>query len=154
MKALLVYYSRTGITRRVASEIAKHLKCDVEEILDVGSRSGVLGYLRSGREAVLKKLAKIRPIRKSPSSYGIVVIGTPVWAYNVSSPVRAYIFRNKGSFKKVAFFCTMGGSGSKGAFRGIEELCGKKPVALLELKAKDVLEGKYAAKVKAFVGKL
>jgi flavodoxin len=154
MKPLIVFYSRTGTTRKVAESIKKILKCDAEEILDVKSRAGLLGYLRSGKEATLKKLAEIKPAKKNPSLYDLVIIGTPVWAFNMSSPVRTYVSKNKGKFNKVAFFCTMGGSGDKNTFGEMAKLCGKKPAALLSLKTNEVLDGKYSKGAKVFASKI
>ena len=34
MKTLLVYYSRTNITKEIAETIQKKLDCDIEEISD------------------------------------------------------------------------------------------------------------------------
>ena len=99
MKALVVFYSRTGATKKVAVEIAESLKCDIEEIIDLHNRKGAIGYLKSGMHATLKKPAKIKKSRKNPASYGTVIIGTPIWSFNVSSPVRAYLMQNKGKIK-------------------------------------------------------
>ena len=49
MKTIVVYYSRTGNTRKVAEELADTLKCDIEQIIDTQKRSDVLGFLRSGK---------------------------------------------------------------------------------------------------------
>jgi len=154
MKSLVVFYSMTGTTKKVAETIRKILKCDSEEILDMRPRKGVLGYLRSGKEAMLKNLCKIKEAKKNPALYDLTIIGTPVWSFNVSSPVRAYLHHNKEKFSRVAFFCTMGGSGGKNAFAEMEKICGKGPVALLELRAREVANNKLMAKVKAFASEI
>ena len=46
-KVLVVYYSRTGTTRSLASALAKMLAADLEEICDCSNREGPGGYLRS-----------------------------------------------------------------------------------------------------------
>ena len=38
-KSLVVFYSRTGTTKRVAESISNLLKCDVEEVIDTKSRN-------------------------------------------------------------------------------------------------------------------
>ena len=154
MKALVVFYSRTGATKKVAVEIAESLKCDIEEIIDLHNRKGAIGYLKSGMHATLKKPAKIKKSRKNPASYGTVIIGTPIWSFNVSSPVRAYLMQNKGKIKKAAFFCTMGGSGGERAFREMEHLIGKRPAAVLDLKMGEVVKERYKEKVKVFINKI
>ena len=148
MRCLVAFYSRTGTTKKVAEEISKILKCDSEEILDTKDRSGGIGYFKSGKDSTMKKLTELRKIRKNPASYDTVIIGTPIWAWNVSTPIRTYISQNK--FKNVAFFCTMGGSGGKKAFREMERLCKQKPVAVLELKTAEVADNKHLQKVREF----
>ena len=55
MKTLVVLYSRTGTTKKVGEEIAAALKADVEEIIDTKKRSGPIGYVQAGRDAMKKK---------------------------------------------------------------------------------------------------
>ena len=151
MKILVVYYSRTGTTKKVAETIASDLKCDSEEIIDTKNRSGFWGYLKSGRDAMKKRLTILEPIKKTPDSYDLVIIGTPIWAWNVSAPVRTYIVQNADKFKKVAFFCTMGGSGDVKAFKEMESISGKKPIATLGLRQADVKNDTYKEKVSKFI---
>jgi flavodoxin len=152
MQALVVYYSRTGHTRKVGEELARDLGCDAEEILDTANRAGPVGWLMSGREGSGRKLATLKPIKKDPASYDIVVIGTPVWAANMSSPVRTYITENKAKFRNVAFFCTEGSTGSEKTFAEMEEVTGKKPKATLTITTADLRSGSDANKVKQFAG--
>ena len=154
MKILVAYYSRTGTTKKVACAISRLLRCDSEQILDEKSRAGLIGYMRSVREAALKKLGRIKKTKGNPDKYDLVIIGTPVWAFNMSSPIRTYISANKDFFKKVAFFCTMCGAGDKLTFAEMEKLCGKTPVKTMSLKTKEVIDRKHLPAVKRFVDEL
>lgn len=138
MKKLVVFYSRTGTTRKLGHKLAKFLKCDFEEIKDTKDRNGALGYLKAGRDATLKKLTVIKPIKKNPDKYDLIIIGTPVWAWTISPAIRTYIHENKNKFKKVAFFCTMGGDGDKKAFSTMQNICNKKPISLLTLRTVEI----------------
>ncbi|MBO3833165.1 MAG: hypothetical protein FGF51_07290 [Candidatus Brockarchaeota archaeon] len=149
MKQLVVYYSRTGTTRRVAQAIAEVLKCDVEEIRDLKNRAGVLGWLSSGMDATLKRLTKIEKPEKPPELYELVIIGTSVWNSTVSTPIRTYIVEYRDRFKQVAFFCTQYGSKSD-VLKEMEALCGRKPVATLMLRRRQVETGEYSDLVKQF----
>lgn len=151
MKTLVIYYSRTGTTKKVGKKIAQMLKCDSEEIIDTKNRDGIFGYIKSGMEAGFKRGTVIKQIKKNPAKYGLVIIGTPVWAGTMASAVRTYIKENKNKFKKVAFFCTMGGSGSKRTFKAMEGLCKKKPAVLLVLTTKEVIKEEHIQKIKKFV---
>lgn len=142
MKILVVYYSRTGVTRKLADFIAKKINASLEEIKDTVNRVGIIGYLLAGRDAKFRRLTKLEKSNYSPADFDLVVIGTPIWAWNMSVPVRTYLEEYKGQFKQVAFFCTMGGSGDERAFREMGGgITGKKPMATLSLKTKEVVTG-------------
>ncbi len=122
-KALVVCYSRGGTTLRVASYLAEALGGEVDRIEEVGSRSGVAGYLRSGFEALAKGLPAIGT-RRDPRQYDLVVIGSPVWAGTMCSPVRSYIFSHPRELGRAAFFAVMGGRGGAHAIREMQLAAG------------------------------
>lgn len=133
---LVVYYSRTGNTKKVAEKMAEVLKCDLDEIQDQKNRSGIFGWLRGGVDAFNRRLTQIRH-EKDPKKYDLVIIGTPVWAGTMTPAVRTYLEQNE--FKKVAFFCTYGGQEGK-TFQDMEKII-KKPIATLGLHRKDLGKG-------------
>jgi len=151
MKNLIAYYTRTKTTKKVADEIAKQINCESDEIIDKKKRSGPLGYITSGRDAMKKSLTEIEA-KKDPSKYDLVIIGTPIWGWTMCPAVRTYITRNK--FNKVAFFCTHGSSGGDKTFKEMEEITKIKPLATLELTTKEVIQDDYKEKVRYFVKKL
>lgn len=112
-KILVVFYSRGGRTRSVARQLAEMLGADVEELVAAGKRTGRLGLLRCVVEALAEIRPRISAIRREPSAYDIVVVGSPVWAARVSSPVRTYLCRYASVMPRVALFCTMGSSGAE-----------------------------------------
>jgi len=149
-KALVAYYSRTGHTRQVAEVIAAQLGADVEPIQDVRPRSGLLGYWRSGCEALHKTAVGIEPVEKDPDGYDLVVLGTPVWAGRMSSPLRAYINAHRANFARVAVFCTEGGASGEKAMRQVAELCDRLPVATLIVTERELGSGAFRQKVADF----
>jgi flavodoxin len=150
-KTLVVYYSLTGTTRKVAQAIAGMLGCDLEELTDTRKRAGVLGFIGGGKDAFLGRLTAIGPVTKDAGDYELVLIGTPVWAWTMAPAVRTYISQHRGSLPAVAFFATAGGTGLERTFRRMEELCGRKPRAVLGLVAGEVLKGDPTDRIKAFV---
>ena len=152
MNSLVVYYSRTGKTKKVGNLISEKISCDVEEIFDTKKRSGTLGVLRAGKDALLKKkLTTLEKIKKNPELYDLVIIGTPIWASNMSTPIRTYISEHKDKFRNVAFFCTEGSRGGVKCFENMAELCDKKPMATLEINKKEMKKEIYIDKIKDFV---
>ncbi|HEY5138792.1 MAG TPA: hypothetical protein VIJ25_05660 [Methylococcales bacterium] len=151
MKALVVFYSRTGATKQVAEALAESLNCDSEELIDTKKRGGPLGFLSAGKDAKAKKLTKLTDIKRDPALYDLVILGTPIWAGTLSSAARTYIANNKSKFKRVAFFCTHGGGESQQLFAEMEALCERRPVSILALQEKEVKTGNYQGKIRQFV---
>lgn len=150
MKALVVFYSRTGNTKKVGESIASGLKCDIEEIIDMKDRSGILGYMLAGMDSSLKRSSAIKDIQRDAASYDIVIIGSPVWAWNVPAPLRSYLSEEKDNFRKVAFFCTMDGNDSSGLFGEMKILAGKNPIRMLDVRSSEVKDNSYLQKVHEF----
>ena len=154
MKALVVFYSRTGITKEVAVRISEELDCDIEEIFDVKSRKGILGYIRSGIGSAFKKMPEIKETEVNPEEYDIVIIGNPIWVGNMASPVRTYLFNNNEKLDKVAFFCTMISKESKKTFLEMERVAESDPLACLALTNSEIKQEKHIKKVKEFINKI
>lgn len=154
MKTLIAFYSRTGNTKKIAEALAEKIGADLEEIKDTVDRSGLKGYLVSGRDAMKKKITKIEPPKFNPTDYELTIIGTPIWGWSMSVPIRTYIGEQKDNFDKVAFFCTMGGSGDRNAFLEMEKIIEKKPLSTFSIIDKEVKSGNFSEKVKEFSEKL
>lgn len=152
-KILVVYFSRTGTTRLLASALARMLAADLEEICEGNDRRGLGGYLRSLVDVIRRRHVEIVPAGLNVSDYDLVVIGSPVWAASVSAPVRSYLIENRARFPDVAFFCSFGGSGADKALREMRELAGKPAVAECKVTAAAAHHGAHAA-LAAFAGKL
>ncbi len=150
-KKLVCYYSHTGNTQKIAELVAEKTAADVERIIDAKSRAGALGYLAAACDSMFKRRSRIQPVKKDPSKYNLVILGTPVWAWNLSPPMRTYILDHKAKFSHVAFFCTEGGAGGNRVFRQMADLIGKQPVATLELTEPDLKSNSYKGKLDEFV---
>jgi menaquinone-dependent protoporphyrinogen IX oxidase len=140
MKVLVTWYSRTGHTRSVGESLARQLDGAAEPIVGTRSREGVSGYLRSLAESVAALPAAIAPPLHDPARFDLVVIGTPVWAWGLASPVRAFARAQAAAIRRTAFFCTMGGSGSDRAFDDLQRELGRSPVATLALTERDLAD--------------
>lgn len=132
MKVLVAYFSRHGHTKKVGKKIAKILKAEEEEIIDLKDRSKIINWFYSAFDEELKTPTKIQKLQYNPSDFDLVVIGTPIWD-GIPPAVKEYL-RNK--FKKVAFFITFGASAGD-APSDMARLS-KKPVAVLELQDRNL----------------
>lgn len=153
-KILIVYYSRTGVTKKVAEMIAAEIRADIEGIVDMKDRTGMIGYLKAGRDAMKKVKTEITESKYFPANYDLVIIGTPVWGYNMTPAIRAYIERHTGKFKTVALFCTMTSSGGMATIKDMEKLIGKTPIDTVSLNAKELQTATVPEKLKLFIEEL
>lgn len=154
MKVLVVYYSRTGTTRKIAEQIQTALNGDIDEIKDATRRSGIIGWLRSGKDSISKSLTRIEDVDANPKDYDIVIIGSPTWNGAASTPIRTYITEYKKSLPQVALFST-GDSDKPKAIEELTSLIDDKPIATLHLiKKEDVETGKYHSKIDNFIQKI
>jgi hypothetical protein len=148
---LVVYYSLTGRTQRVAEDLAARLGADLERIEDVKSRRGFLGYLRAALDSLREKPARITDIRQFPNRHVLTVIGTPVWAGKMTPAIRAYLRMIRGRVNDVALFTTSGSTEVKELMFPMEALVGREAVAIAGFDQKDFADaGLYEQKLAAF----
>jgi hypothetical protein len=96
----------------------------------------------------------IRAIKQSPGDYDLVVIGTPIWCWNIASPARAYIEKYRDQLKWVAFFCTYGGSGQFKVLNDMESLAGRQPLATLALSDQAIENNHFQRALSRFVAQI
>jgi hypothetical protein len=110
-----------------------------------------------GRVVLAAMAGRATPIEEAqhdPAGYGLIVVGTPVYAGAVPGPVRAYLEKTKSSFEEVAFFCTGEDPNNAGVFGRLEEICGKAPRAVSAFHAPKVKAGEFLPQVEEFVAGL
>jgi len=151
---LVVCYSRTGLTAKVGQEIASLCGGDFELICEERSRNGLLGFLLSVMESVLRKQPKILPCTKDPADYALIVLGTPVWAGHMAAPMRTYLLHHCKSFYRVALFCTMGSKGGVETLNEMAALCGKAPMASVSMTDAEIQRNSYHNKLMPLLSRL
>ena len=150
-RILVVFYSRTGTTRRVAHAVAQSLGAEIEEIADLKRRTGLFGLFGAIRDALGRRCTPIGEPDRNPADYDIVILGSPVWVGRMSAPVRSYLDRFQGRFKAVAFLCTSGGKNNEIAlFADMAEAADCAPTAVVAMTEAEVSKGSEWEKVGAF----
>lgn len=153
-RILVVYYSRSGHTAFVAEQIARRCRADLVCIHDPTDRRGAVGYLRSAWEALLDTRPLIELDLCRPQDYDLVMVGTPVWFWNMSSPVRSFLHRYGRRCAQIALFCTYGGSGQERVMDSMERLCKQPAVARLALTERQVVQRQHALALTRFLGEV
>jgi flavodoxin len=151
---LVTYYSWTGNTAKVAKALAVALSADIEQIREVKPRGGLFAFIRSAIEGRRRRTVPILASTRDAGAYDLVLLGGPVWAGEIASPLRSYIDREKGKLKQVAFFCTLGGANGASALASMGAACGRQPVAELLIDAASLQSGAWRMQVDEFAKKL
>jgi len=94
----------------------------------------------------------IEKMKNKPGDYDLVIIGTPIWWYSLAPAVKTYLEKYKP--KRVAFFYTCAVDNKITAFKDMEKICGKKPVASLRIDKTDMKDLENLEKVNEFVNRI
>lgn len=140
MKTLIVFYSNTGNTSKLARIIADKLEGETLEIKDQRNRNGLIGFLRAGFDAITSNVTIIENFNLELPEYDLVIIGTPIWAGRLTPAIRTFLIGNSEVLPEVAFFTTHAGGGSSKALLQLEELAGKEPLACLSIEKSKLKE--------------
>ena len=105
---LCIYYSRTGNTKRVMETIAKEMDAELLALTDGVERSGLRGWLRSGMDAMKLSTKPLNPFETARplEEYKLVIVGSPVWAGRMASPIRSLLKRRGLELHRVAYVVT------------------------------------------------
>lgn len=111
MKAIVIYYSYGGNTRRVAENIGQVIGADLAEIETVCPYSGSYDDVvdQGKREVNSGFLPELRPLNIDLAQYDTVVLGTPVWWYTFAPAMNSFLHSIDLAGKTVYPFATNGG---------------------------------------------
>jgi flavodoxin len=154
-RILVVYYSISGHTRDAAIAIGAGLGADIEPIVEPATtRITPWSYFTLGMKGVFGMAAPIGPGTYDPTTYDLVILGTPIWGGKMSAPARSYVMAHRGQFRRLALFCTQGGTGGETALAEMATIAETKAAAMLALSDADRASGKSAEKIAGFVAAL
>ena len=124
MKKLVVYYSYTGNTKKLAKIIAKKIGAEILEIETESPYSDNYDLVVENAKAEISEKAtpKLKPLQKSVDDYDLIVLGTPVWWYTMAPATRSFLTENTLKDKMVYVFATNGGWLGH-TFEDIKKLC-------------------------------
>lgn len=134
-KALVAYFSASGVTEKVAKRLAKEIKADLFEIKpEVPYTSEDLNWGNSkSRSSVEMNDKNFRPAISSQvkdmGQYDVVFVGFPVWWYREPSIIDTFMESYDFSGKTIVPFATSGGSGIGDSGKNMQALAPAAKVA-------------------------
>lgn len=122
-KCLVVYYSQTGATQKVAQEFARllnadTLRIDVEQPYD-GTYQETIE--RCKKEMEKGELPELKEWNTDLSAYDVVFLGYPIWFGTYAPPVASLVKKVDFSGKKLVPFCTFGSGGLSASIKDLKE---------------------------------
>jgi flavodoxin len=124
-KILIVYFSHSGNTRKIAKQIHTNIGGDLieietidkypadhNEILEQGRKEINAGY----KPALKTKIESIR-------EHTVLFLGYPNWWGTIPTPVSAFLAEYDFSGKIIAPFCTHGSSGLARTVEAVKKIC-------------------------------
>jgi flavodoxin len=122
---LIAYFSRSGNTRALATEIEKQTSGTLFEIIPIEAYPEDYGETveRWHRERDADERPEITSVVENMESYGVIFVGYPIWSNDVPAVVRTFLEQYDMTGKMVIPFCTHGGSGFGVSLDRLEELC-------------------------------
>jgi len=113
VKSIIIFYSYSGNTAEVAKTLADELnKQGSTDIIRLEALDESNSFLGQCKRAFFKKRARIKDTILDLSSYSLICLGTPVWAFGMAPALRTYIDRCKGAENKNLMLFTTFGSGT------------------------------------------
>lgn len=124
MKTLIVCYSKTGNTRKVAQKVQATLNCELDEIeYDPKAHAVTSG--------------------KNPAGYGRVILMCPIWGFRLPEPMSLYLSAHK-DIKNFRLAVTCGGLGLRGCVSDCEKILGRAPETAVKIREKQVKDDSYS----------
>jgi len=145
-KVLVVYYSKTGNTGRLADQIEQELVAAGKEIEKIRlAEEKDHSFLRDALRALFRVKGKIKEANFNLEGYDAIFFGTPVWAGSPAPALNKYLGECQGlKGKEVSIFVTYGSGLGKGrAMRMLEEMVERKGGRVIQKSAvqeKEVLK--------------
>ena len=133
-KVLVAYFSASGVTKKVAEELAKVEKADLFEITPetLYTEDDLDWRNQQSRSTLEMKDLNCRPAIVGQvgnmAQYEAVFVGFPVWWGREPSVVDTFLDAYDFSGKKIVPFCTSGGSGIGETAKRIQEIVGETAV--------------------------
>ena len=111
MSTLIVYYSYSANTRKIAKMIHEKIGGDIMELETVAPYVGDYNAVvdQGKREVNQGYMPEIKSLDKNLADYDTIILGTPVWWYTFAPAIKTFLVANDLSGKTAFPFITNGG---------------------------------------------
>ena len=121
MKAIILYYSKSGVTEKLAKRIQADLGCDM---IKIEPEKEYGNYAQAVTRVAKEKLTKVTPAFKTDivdlSDYELILVGYPVWYQKAPAFVTDYLAKCNTANKNIIPFATFGGTGVEWTLKSLK----------------------------------
>lgn len=142
---LVVCYSYTGVTRRLAQLLCSQHGWPLGEIHDKNRRDG---WLRCVLDSLLRRSPRIVYEGPPPGDFRTVVLMSPIWAYQLAGPMRSFVRSHRDALRHVAVISTMGSAGASNAVREIARKVHRPPILSAAFTTREIEDGSGIARLR------
>lgn len=123
-RKIIIYFTYTGNTKKIAEKIKEKLNCDILEIKTVIPYSKDYDTVVNDEQnsESSNHLPEIQNLNIDLSNYEEIILGTPVWWYRPVPAIRTFLTQNDLSGKIIKPYATNAGWLGK-TFKEIKALC-------------------------------
>ena len=127
-KILVTYFSASGVTAKVAHNLAEMLKADIKEIKPkvMYSHADLDWNNKNSRSTVEMNNPDARPeiaAQIDIDAYDKIFVGFPIWFYTAPRIINTFLESADFTGKKVYLFATSGGSGLGKTVETLRKIC-------------------------------
>jgi len=149
-KILVVVYSYTGTSRRVAELLCSQQGWPMAEIVETRPRAGAFGSWRCLLDSLFHRQPAIRYDGPKTKDFDAVVLVSPIWGQRLAGPMRSFVGTRRHHLPDVAVVSVMGGRGAPHAVAEISRLIGRAPILDTAFTTREVDSGSFAARLQGF----
>lgn len=124
-KSVIVYYSQTGTTAKVAEQFIANLNADVIELkCEVPYPDDYMATIEESRDECKNSTGRALANGKLDlAQYDTIYLGFPIWYGTYAPPIVTFAKENELAGKNVVLFCTYGSGGRLAGERNFKEMC-------------------------------
>lgn len=124
MKSAVIYYSKSGVTKRIAETIKEKFGADMYFVEPENAYGSYISAVaRVGKEKLTRKNPGLKTKPSDFSSYDVVFIGFPVWYGTMPSFEQEYVSKCNLDGKAVIPFAAAGANGRESSLDTVRKLC-------------------------------
>lgn len=150
-KVLVIAYSYTGTSRRVAALLAAHFDWPLGEVLETRPRAGATGMVRCVLDSLLRRRPATTYRGPAPEDFDAVIVVAPVWVKRLAAPMRSFLAERAASLPaSLAMVTVMAARGGENAVAEAATLLGRTPRLWTAVTQREAEDGSAHARIEAF----